>query len=371
MKKDLYLHLEKVKYNKVNLSDNKRKIQSTLKQDKLFKTSLCYILLCIIISIFAYIIIPDKTPHADNQMIELSVKSPGYNVDILCINEIKNQDRFKLRDIFYGKQDTSTEIPITAYEVKGDTIYYETIDGNDSFHILNNDENYEVKHRKFIFGTDRYGRDVFSRLILGTRVSLSIGAVSVVLSLLIGVIIGSAAGYYRGWVDKLLLWLINVVWAIPSVLLVIAISFALGRGFWQVFIAIGFTLWVDVARMVRGQVISIKEMEYVDAAKVLGYNSLRIIGKHILPNIISPLIVLSASNFATAILLEAGLSFLGIGVQPPMASWGMMIKEGYSYLILGHPYLSIIPGIAIMLLVLAFMMLGNSLRDALDVKTKS
>lgn len=353
----------------MNQSDNKRK--SAIKRDKLFNISLCYIIFCVAISVFAYFFIPDKTPHSDNQMIELAIKSPGYSVDILSISNIKDESKFKLRELFYGKRNTSTEIPITTYEAKGDTVYYTTIDGNENFHILNNDEKFEVKHRKFIFGTDRYGRDVFSRLVLGTRVSLSIGAVSVILSLLIGVIIGSAAGYYRGWVDKFLLWLINVVWAIPSVLLVIAISFALGRGFWQVFIAIGFTLWVDVARMVRGQVISIKEMEYVDAAKVLGYNSLRIIGKHILPNIVSPLIVLSASNFATAILLEAGLSFLGIGVQPPMASWGMMIKEGYSYLILGHPYLSIIPGIAIMFLVLAFMILGNSLRDALDVKTKN
>jgi len=131
---------------------------------------------------------------------------------------------------------------------------------------------------------------------------------------------------------------------------------------------VGLSLWVDVARLVRGQVISIKEQEYVDSAKTLGFGSFRIITKHILPNIVGPLLVISASNFASAILLEAGLSFLGIGVQPPMASWGTMIKESYAYLILGDPYLSLIPGIAIVLIVLAFMLLGNGLRDALDVK---
>jgi peptide/nickel transport system permease protein len=151
-------------------------------------------------------------------------------------------------------------------------------------------------------------------------------------------------------------------------LLVIAITLALGKGFWQVFIAVGLTMWVEVARVVRGQVMSVKQMQYVNAAKALGFNNFRIITKHILPNSMAPVIIISAANFAAAILIESGLSFLGIGAQPPMPSWGGIIKDHYSYIILGKPYLAIIPGLAIMSLVTAFMLIGNALRDALDVK---
>jgi peptide/nickel transport system permease protein len=143
---------------------------------------------------------------------------------------------------------------------------------------------------------------------------------------------------------------------------------ALGKGFWQVFIAVGLTMWVEVARVVRGQVMSVKQMQYVNAAKALGFNNFRIITKHILPNSMAPVIIISAANFAAAILIESGLSFLGIGAQPPMPSWGGIIKDHYSYIILGKPYLAIIPGLAIMSLVTAFMLIGNALRDALDVK---
>ena len=148
----------------------------------------------------------------------------------------------------------------------------------------------------------------------------------------------------------------------------IAERLALGKGFWQVFIAVGLTMWVEVARIVRGQVMSVKQMQYVNAAKALGFNNFRIITKHILPNSMAPVIIISAANFAAAILIESGLSFLGIGAQPPMPSWGGIIKDHYSYIILGKPYLAIIPGLAIMSLVTAFMLIGNALRDALDVK---
>jgi len=144
---------------------------------------------------------------------------------------------------------------------------------------------------------------------------------------------------------------------------------ALGKGFWQVFIAVGLTMWVEVARVVRGQVLSIREKEFIEACKALGYSSFRILFKHIIPNIMSPVIVISAANFASAILVEAGLSFLGIGVQPPIPSWGTMIKDHYGYIIVDLAYLAIIPGLAIMFMVLAFILVGNGLRDALDTKT--
>jgi len=159
-----------------------------------------------------------------------------------------------------------------------------------------------------------------------------------------------------------------VVWSIPTLLMVIAITLALGKGFWQVFIAVGLTMWVEVARVVRGEFISQRNRQYVEAGKVLAFSPIRIIFKHILPNVVSPIIVISAANFAAAILIEAGLSFLGLGAQPPIPTWGGMVKDHYNYIIMNKAYLAIIPGIPIMLSVLAFTLLGNGLRSALDVK---
>jgi len=217
-------------------------------------------------------------------------------------------------------------------------------------------------------GTDKYGRDLLSRMLIGIRISLSIGFVAVFISLIIGITLGAIAGYYGGKIDAFIMWLINVTWSIPTLLLVIAITLTLGKGFWQVFIAVGLTMWVEVARVVRGQVMGVKQMQFVTAARALGFKDSRIISKHIIPNVLAPVIVISAANFAGAILIESGLSFLGIGAQPPMPSWGAMIKDHYSYIILGKAYLAVIPGLAIMSLVMAFMLIGNALRDALDVK---
>ena len=202
--------------------------------------------------------------------------------------------------------------------------------------------------------------------MLGARVSLGVGIIAVFISTIIGLFLGSLAGYYRGRTDAVISWLIQVVWTLPSVLLVFAITLSLGKGLWVIYVSVGLTLWVNVARLVRGQVMAIREMNYIEAARAMGLSSVRIIYKHILPNISGPLIVVAAGNFATAILLEAGLSFLGIGVQPPQPSWGFMIKEHYNFLITQKPLLAIIPGVAIMTLVLAFNLVGNGLRDALD-----
>jgi len=225
-----------------------------------------------------------------------------------------------------------------------------------------------IPKKTFYFGTDKYGRDLLSRLLIGTRISFFIGFIAVFISLFIGIGIGAIAGYYGGKIDALIMWIINITWSIPTLLLVIAITLALGKGYWQVFIAVGLTMWVDVARVVRGQVMIIKERQYITAARVLGFSDFRILTRHILPNIISPLIIISAANFAASILIESGLSFLGLGAQPPMASWGSIIKDHYNYIILGKPMLALIPGICIMSLVMAFMLLGNKLRDTLDVK---
>jgi peptide/nickel transport system permease protein len=226
-----------------------------------------------------------------------------------------------------------------------------------------------IVKKRFLLGTDRFGRDLLSRLLIGTRVSFSVGFIAVFISLLLGIILGGLAGYFRGLTDKVIMWFVNVVWSIPTLLMVIAITMVLGKGYWQVFVAVGLTMWVEVARVVRGQVISVRENEYVEAARAIGVAPLAIIYRHILPNIIAPVIIISAANFATAILMEAGLSFLGIGVQPPVPSWGGMIKDHYGFIIVNKGYLAFIPGFAIMIMVLAFTLAGNGLRDALDSRS--
>lgn len=194
------------------------------------------------------------------------------------------------------------------------------------------------------------------------------GIITVIISISIGLILGSLAGFYRGKTDDVIMWFINVIWSIPTLLLVFAITLALGKGFWQVFIAVGLTMWVNVARLVRGQILAVRELEYVEAARALGFRNIRIIAVHIWPNIVGPVLVIAAANFASAIVIEAGLSFLGVGVQPPTPSWGLMIKENYNFIITQNPMLALAPGFAIMILVLAFNLLGNGLRDAMNVK---
>ena len=283
---------------------------------------------------------------------------------------------------FFGKKNADTEIPVSKYVLKKNSIEITeyTPDGTEglqkeySLSIFPNASSVEkipqkyISEKKFLLGTDKYGRDLLSRMLIGIRISLAIGFVAVFISLVIGITMGAIAGYFGGKVDAAIMWLINVTWSIPTLLLVIAITLALGKGFWQVFIAVGLTMWVEVARVVRGQVMGVKQMQYVTAARALGFNDFRIIVKHILPNSMAPVIIISAANFAGAILIESGLSFLGIGAQPPMPSWGGIIKDHYAYIILGKPYLALIPGLAIMSLVTAFMLIGNALRDAMDVR---
>ena len=339
--------------------------------------SLCIIVTIGLLSIFAYILAPDNSQNANQMHLSIHSKKPGFKVLMLTIpSKIENQQPF-LSKAFYGVKNLETEIPITSYQVENNDLVFteyasDELEGMTKTLSLNTfpNQNYKkyIEEKTFIFGTDKYGRDYLSRILVGSRISFFIGFFAVFISLIIGITMGSIAGYFGGKIDAVIMWVINVTWSIPTLLLVIAITLVLGKGFWQVFIAVGLTMWVEVARVVRGQMISAKEMQYVTAARALGFTDLRIISKHILPNIMAPVIVISAANFAAAILIESGLSFLGIGAQPPMASWGAMIKDHYNYIILGKPYLAIMPGICIMILVMAFMLIGNAFRDALDVK---
>ena len=347
-----------------NTSLNKLALKK-LKKDKLAFSSLIFIFCCVLIAVFATIISPDGSKNANEMHIELATNKPLTKIIFLELPKQITEESSIIEKLIFGTPSKVSRIPISSFEKSEGGLAYFPFQSEIEKNYFGD---YKIVEQTFWFGTDKYGRDLLSRIILGTRISLSVGFIAVIISLIIGISFGLIAGYFRGKTDDVIMWFVNVIWSIPTLLMVIAITLALGKGFWQVFVAVGLTMWVEVARIVRGQVLVIRELEYVEAGKALAFKSFRIIFKHILPNVIGPVIVISAANFAAAILIEAGLSFLGIGAQPPAPSWGGMIKDHYAYIIMDKAYLAIIPGMAIMTLVLAFMLLGNGLRDAFDVK---
>lgn len=336
---------------------------------------LVMIVLAVFIAMFAYFIAPDSSPFANRIILEIGGEKPGFEQSFLLVKKEQHVGAGSLFErALQGRQDEVDYLPITQWSKKGDSIMVEKyIDEGVTERLsypLRTVAEDPVITRRYLLGTDKYGRDILSRLIIGTRISLSVGLITVLISLTVGIVLGAVAGYFRGRADNMVMWLINVIWSIPTLLLVFAITLMLGKGFFQVFIAVGLTMWVNVARLVRGQVLATRELQYVEAARTLGFSHTRIILRHILPNILGPILVIAASNFASAIVIEAGLSFLGVGVQPPQPSWGLMIKENYNFIITQNPMLALAPGFAIMILVLAFNLLGNGLRDALNVRGK-
>ena len=224
--------------------------------------------------------------------------------------------------------------------------------------------------REFPLGTDEFGRDMLSRIIHGARISLQVGIIAAGISAVIGVILGAIAGYFGGRIDYLIQGMVDISWAFPTVLFALFLVAVLGPGLTNVMIAVGLGYWGRYARVVRGQVLSLREWEFITAARAIGANDLRIMFRHIMPNIVSPVIIMSTLMMADAILIEATLSFLGMGAQPPIPSWGSILSAGRAHMRLA-PWETIFPGIAIMLTVLGFNLLGDGLRDALDPRLRN
>ncbi len=364
------------------------------------------------IALFAYGLAPDNSPDANTQIPEIALRPPGFQVDVLPLrlNRTTTEQSW-LSILFSGRIPAERWIPVEPRSVHldADSFHFQRFGlqnkvesyplpvllfaVQDSLRMVNGywvfrDEQGQLRQlekgslrdqvnnssvlrtRHFPLGTDKYGRCMLSRLLLGFRVSLLVGCIAVAISLTLGLLIGALGGYFGGRVDDAVMLLVNTVWSIPTLLLVFVIVLALGRGVGIIFLAVGLTMWVEVARVVRGQVIALRNMPFVEAARSMGMGDARILRRHILPNLLGPVLVVAAGNFATAILLESGLSYLGFGVQPPAPSWGTMLNENYGYALGGKPLLALAPAAAIAFTVLAFNLVGNGLRDALDVRSK-
>lgn len=387
------------------------------RKNKLAMTGLAVVVLAVVVSVLGYSITPDQTPYANDQKPELLIREPGFKVQMLLVHrksEIEHRNFFS--KMFFGQVSPYISYPISSYRFSADSIFAKEFSDTPetateslrfsvaevacnvkpgtrtSYNPTNNTIQYDdevlsskvtrsvdelkkaileqhIVTKQYILGTDLLGRDLLSRLLIGTRISLTVGLIAVIISIFIGIVLGALAGYFRGSVDACIMWFTNVVWSIPTILLVIAITLALGKGIGQVFVAVGLTMWVGVARQVRGQIFSIREKEFVEAGRALGYSNGRIIFRHILPNVMGPVIISAAENFVAAILTEAGLSFLGLGTQPPMPSWGEMTSAHRGFILMDKAYLAFIPGLAIVVLVLAFMLVSNGLRDAMDSRS--
>lgn len=376
--------------------------------------ALIFIAACTFMAIFAYLITNDKTPDVNEQISGIGLKQPGFKVTLLAFPKVgvAGKPSF-LGFLLNGREDDYRYVAVSDYRIDGDSLQYSPYDegapagglpvttihkvkwllGDEVMNINKSGQQFTITmedgrqihlsetevdsqlqqicivKRTYLLGTDLFGRSLLDRIILGIRYSLFIGFLAVLLSITIGTVIGMISGYFGGKTDDILSYLMNVAWSIPTLILVFAIVLVTGRGIQNIFIAVGLTMWVDAARLVRGQVLSLKKEKYVEAARTMGMSTSRILFRHILPNMLGPLIVIAVSNFASAIIVESGLSYLGFGIQPPTPSLGSILSENYGFILTGKPMLAIIPVIILLLLVLSFNLVGNGVRDIFDVKS--
>lgn len=332
------------------------------------RMSMSFILICAMASVFAYLLITDTTHNANNQQLESALLPPFSKQQFI---EIREEGSFHWFHGYKGSLTTAPLLEVLAVDQEIGRLEYSDQLGNTQFltHARFKGKNLTeitdlyIKEHWFVCGTDRYGRDVLSRILLGIRISLLAGCIAVFIATVIGVLIGLLSGYFGGWIDKATMFVINSLWAFPTILFVFAIVMAFGRSISIIFIAVGCTLWIDVARLIRGKTKQLKEETYVKAAQSYGASAFRIAFRHILPNTLGPLLVLTAANFAIAILIEAGLSYLGFGVSPPTPSLGNMLNENYGFALSGILFLAIIPAVVIMLLVLSFNFTSQAIRN--------
>lgn len=323
--------------------------------------ALSFIVIISIASFLGYLITPDKTTNCDDQHLEIALLKPLTKIDFISYDSGKSNSSI-FKTWHNGKPNSRDLFPVK--EIRNDSIVKIIFYNQQVYKSEKNTQaTFETTTKVYLLGTDKFGRDVFSRIILGGRITLLIGFIAVLISLVVGIFLGSLAGYYRGRMDDFISWLMSIVWSIPTLLLVLVITISFGKGLIPIFIAVGLTMWVDVARIVRGEIFSIREKEFILAGKALGYSSFRIILKHIFPSILPSILVIATSNFASAILIESGLSFLGLGAAPPTPTWGNMIEMHRNLLTTGHAYLALIPGFMILMLVLSFTVLSNSLKN--------
>ena len=312
-----------------------------------------FVCLMVISGVFA----PYVSPVSPNtQILEYRNKPPGFSGTVLYFR--------------YRKNLPVQSVAIRSYKKTENGIYYTDFIGRDCYLENEKLEKEWVKSFIFILGSDQFGRDVLSRIIFGARVSLAVGICASTLSLLIGVLLGGVAGFFGRYIENFIMRLTDIMFGFPVLLFLIAITAVFEPSLVVVFIAIGLVTWPGMARLVRGQVLSVKSQEYVLAARTLGMGSGRVSWKHVFPNCLSPVIVAYTLGVGSAILAEASLSFLGLGAQPPTASWGSMISLGKDF-IRTAPWVAIAPGVAIAITVLGFNLVGDSIRDYLDPKMNS